>query len=120
MTRLLFKILAFLFALLSLWSILRDIHSESAEALLFGQMWFSYAPYSLQVAEAVVERYLDPCSLIQALGCAPFLWHPGIATILQSPASLLFGLLAIVFFVLSGFAGSASRSKQSHLRKKGR
>ena len=120
MTRLILKILALLFALITLWFIIQDMRYESAETLLFGQIWFSYAPSSLQVAEAVVERYLDPCSLIQALGCAPFLWHPGFATILQSPASLPFGILAVVFFVLSGFAGGASRLKQSNLHKEGR
>ena len=112
--------LALLFALLTLWFIIQDMRSESAEALLFGQIWFSYAPSSLQVAEAVVERYLDPCTLIQALGCAPFLWHPGIATILQTPASLPFGILAVVFFVLSGFAGGVSRPKKSHSHKDSR
>lgn len=111
---------ALLFTLLTLWFIIQNMRDGNADALLFGQVWFYYAPSSLQVAEAVVERYLDPCSLIQALSCTPFLWHPGIATILQWPASLAFGTLAVFFFVLSSFVGGSYRPKQTHLHKEDR
>jgi hypothetical protein len=35
--------------------------------------------------------------LIVALGCAPFLWHPMIVTLLSWPAALVFLLLTVSF-----------------------
>ena len=35
-----------------------------------GQIWYKYAPNSLQIAEAIVSRYIDPCSSLEILNCS--------------------------------------------------
>tara|TARA_B100000575_G_C22657018_1_gene402475 strand:- start:138 stop:506 length:369 start_codon:yes stop_codon:yes gene_type:complete len=62
-----------------------------------GQIWYKYSPNSLQVAEAVVSRYIDPCSSLDILNCSGFVWHPIISTFLILPAGLTFGTLTICF-----------------------
>ena len=66
-----------------------------------GQIWYKYAPNSLQIAEAIVSRYVDPCSSLEILNCSGFVWHPIISTFLIFPAGLTFGILAI-FFIYFG------------------
>ena len=66
-----------------------------------GQIWYKYAPNSLQIAEAFVSRYIDPCSSLDLLNCSGFLWHPIISTFLIFPAGLTFGILTI-FFIYFG------------------
>ena len=66
-----------------------------------GQMWYKYAPNSLQIAEAIVSRYIDPCSSLEILNCSGFVWHPIISTFLIFPAGLTFGILTF-FFIYFG------------------
>ena len=66
-----------------------------------GQIWYKYAPNSLQIAEAIVSRYIDPCSSLEILNCSGFVWHPIISTFLIFPAGLTFGILTI-FFIYFG------------------
>ncbi len=66
-----------------------------------GQIWYKYAPNSLQIAEAIVSRYIDPCSSLDLLNCSGFIWHPIISTFLIFPAGLTFGILTI-FFIYFG------------------
>ena len=66
-----------------------------------GQIWYKYAPNSLQIAEAIVSRYIDPCSSLDILNCSGFVWHPIISTFLIFPTGLTFGILAI-FFIYFG------------------
>ena len=66
-----------------------------------GQIWYKYAPYSLQTAETIVSRYIDPCSSLEILNCSGFVWHPIISTFLIFPAGLTFGILTI-FFIYFG------------------
>ena len=66
-----------------------------------GQIWYKYAPNSLQIAEAIVSRYVDPCSSLEILNCSGFVWHPIISTFLILPAGLTFGILTI-FFIYFG------------------
>ena len=55
-----------------------------------GQIWFEIDPPSLNLAQAVVERYL-----------APWLWDDVIIHILQVPAVAIFAVLGIGFMILS-------------------
>ena len=48
-----------------------------------GQIWYKYAPNSLQITEAIVSRYIDPCSSLEILNCSGFVWHPIISTFLM-------------------------------------
>ena len=66
-----------------------------------GQIWYKYAPNSLQIAEAIVSRYIDPCSSLDILNCSGFVWHPIISTFLIFPTGLTFGILTI-FFIYFG------------------
>ena len=65
-----------------------------------GQMWYKYAPDSLQMSEAIVSRYIDPCSSLELLNCSGFVWHPIISTFLSFPAGLTFGILTIFFIYI--------------------
>ena len=91
------RILGYLVGLVALYAIWLDLTMSSQPSIVLGQFWFERHAASLQVTEAVISRYVDPCGLIVALGCAPFLWHPLIATLLGWPAAFVF-LLLMVFF----------------------
>ena len=83
MGRMLFKLLAGAFLLLGIWVMWGDITDDNAASVMLGQYLYERTPSTLQIAEAVIDRYIDPCSLIVALGCSPFLWHPLISGLLQ-------------------------------------
>ena len=67
------------------------------EITQLGQFWFHFAPNSLQIAESIVSRYVDPCSALEILDCSGFIWHPLISSILLVPAALVLALLSFVF-----------------------
>ena len=67
------------------------------EITQLGQFWFYFAPNSLQVAEAIVSRYIDPCSALEVLNCSGFIWHPFISSILLLPAAPFLALLSFLF-----------------------
>ena len=79
------------------------------EITQLGQFWFYFAPNSLQVAEAIVSRYIDPCSALEVLNCSGFIWHPFISSILLLPAAPFFGLLS---FLLMGYGIKKSGRKK--------
>ena len=59
------------------------------ELLPLGQVWFDIHRGSLNLIQAVIERYVwEP------------LWDPGIATVLQYPASISLGLVGLVLLLL--------------------
>jgi len=80
------------------------------EITQLGQFWFYFAPNSLQVAEAIVSRYIDPCSALEVLNCSGFVWHPIISSILLLPAA---PFLAVLSFLLIAFGIKKSVKKQS-------
>ena len=61
-----------------------------------GQIWFYFAPHSLQVAEAIISRYVDPCSSLNIFNCSGFIWHPFISSILALPASPFFAVFSFL------------------------
>jgi len=65
-----------------------------------GEIWFYFAPNSLQVAETIVSRYIDPCSSLNILNCSGFIWHPFISSILVLPAAPFFALLSFLLIKL--------------------
>jgi uncharacterized membrane protein YdjX (TVP38/TMEM64 family) len=65
-----------------------------------GEIWFYFAPNSLQVAETIVSRYIDPCSSLDIFNCSGFIWHPFISSILVLPAAPLFALLSFLLIKL--------------------
>ena len=91
-----FRIVGYCFGLLSVYATWRDMTSTNQSSEAFGQFWFEHSPTSLQVAEAIFSRYVDPCGLFVGIGCEPFLWHPLIATTLGWPATLMFIVLMLI------------------------
>ena len=67
------------------------------EITQLGQFWFHFAPNSLQIAETIVSRYVDPCSALDILDCSGFIWHPFISSILIMPAAPILALLSFIF-----------------------
>jgi hypothetical protein len=79
------------------------------EITQLGQFWFYFGPNSLQVAEAIVSRYIDPCSALEVLNCSGFIWHPFISSILLLPAA---PFLAVLSFLFVGFGIKKSARKK--------
>tara|TARA_B100000575_G_scaffold240859_1_gene203728 strand:+ start:48 stop:389 length:342 start_codon:yes stop_codon:yes gene_type:complete len=93
-----------IFFTISVFGIYLDIwlHIDGSNGYTqIGQIWYKYAPNSLQIAEAFVSRYIDPCSSLEILNCSGFVWHPIISTFLIFPAGLTFAILTI-FFIYFG------------------
>ena len=103
--RYIFSFLGIIFGVLGLVASIKDITTPDQPWYVIGQLWFEWAPSSLQVSEAIISRYIDPCGLITALDCSPFLWHPFIATILGWPAALVMIGFSIIFWWVGGLFG---------------
>ena len=100
---------SFILALISnYFDIILQIDNKN-EITQLGQFWFYFAPNSLQVAEAIVSRYIDPCSALEVLNCSGFIWHPFISSILLLPAA---PFLALLSFLLIGFGIKKSARKR--------
>ena len=96
----LFGICSFILTLISnYFDIVLQIEGKN-EITQLGQFWFHFAPNSLQIAESIVSRYVDPCSALEILDCSGFIWHPIISSILLMPAAPILALLSFIFIVL--------------------
>ena len=91
-----FRIFGYLIGLTALYAMWLDLSVTDEPSKVLGQFWFEHHASSLQITEAVVSRYVDPCGLIVPLGCEPFLWHPVMVTFLGWPT-------ALVLLLLTGF-----------------
>ncbi|WP_051608861.1 hypothetical protein [Fodinicurvata fenggangensis] len=98
--RILFMILGWFFLIVAagcLW--LEMIAWRAAGDVTFrqgGAIWYSLDPGSLNLVQAVTERYLWSA-----------LWDPAMLTLLQLPALPLLAFLGIVFLLLSWIMGRA-------------
>ena len=91
-----------------------NLHISGSQGVTqIGQMWYYLAPESLQTAEVIVSRYIDPCSSLEILNCSGFLWHPIISSILTLPAGLSFSILAVLLI----FLGFKKRKRLSKINK---
>ena len=99
MIRRFLQILAIGCAGLTGFVIWQDLNSSFSASMVIGKIWYGAHPGSLQVSEAIISRYIDPCGLIVALDCTPFLWHPLIATLLSWPAGLVGFVLTSILWV---------------------
>ena len=107
----LFGICSFILTLISnYFDIILQIEGKN-EITQLGQFWFHFAPNSLQIAESIVSRYVDPCSALEILDCSGFIWHPFISSILLMPAAVIFALLSFVFIALGIKKSSRKRVK---------
>ena len=92
-----FRSFGYLIGLTALYAIWLDLSVTSQPSKVLGQFWFEHHASSLQITEAVVSRYVDPCGLIVPLRCEPFLWHPVLVTVLGWPTALVLLLLTAFF-----------------------
>ena len=92
------------------FDILLQIEGKN-EVTQLGQFWFHFAPNSLQIAESIVSRYIDPCSALDILDCSGFIWHPFISSILLMPAAPLLALLSFIFITFGLKKSSRKRVK---------
>ena len=96
----LFGICSFILTLISnYFDIVLQIENKN-EVTQLGQLWFHFAPNSLQIAESIVSRYIDPCSALDILDCSGFIWHPFISSILLMPAAAILAILSFLFIAL--------------------
>ena len=102
MLRILSLIIFFLFFVTTIFSTSYDLHllinGKKPSFSSIGEFWFSLSPTSLQISEAVVSRYIDPCSLFTALDCDPVLWHPIISSFLLMPSTPSLIIISIFLF----------------------
>ena len=82
------------------------------EILKLGEFWFHFAPNSLQIAESIVSRYIDPCSALDILDCSGFIWHPLISTLLLMPAAPILAMLSFILFAF-GLKKSVRKEKKT-------
>jgi uncharacterized membrane protein YdjX (TVP38/TMEM64 family) len=111
-------LLGIFFFLLTLASNYFDIalqFNKKLEITQLGQLWFYFSPSSLQLTEAVISRYIDPCSALDVLNCSGFIWHPFMTFILSLPAALV---LAILSFLFIAFGIKKSRKTKKFNKNK--
>ena len=102
MLRMLSLIILILFFVITIFSASYDVHllidGKEPSFSSIGEFWFALSPTSLQISEALVSRYVDPCSLFISLECDPLLWHPIISSFLLMPSTPTLIIISIVLF----------------------
>jgi len=81
------RVLTVLFLAAAIAAAISDVVSGNGMASL-GELWFAIHPGSLNLSQAVIQRYLSP-----------ELWDPTIIWVLGQPATVAFGLMALLFFL---------------------
>jgi hypothetical protein len=69
--------------------ILRYVETDGYAAIAVGKLWFSLHVDSLNLAQAVVQRYIHPA-----------LWDPAIVWVLRLPAWLAFAVPGLALWIL--------------------
>ena len=96
--RLLVRLLSFLFLFAGFAVFFVDLNAmNDGSAFSFmplGRLWYSLDPGSLNLSQAIVERYIWPP-----------LWDPALLTVLQWPAVAVLAVPGMVLLVL-GFHGT--------------
>ena len=119
MIRLILRLLAAAFLLLGSWVMFDDITNDDSASIILGEYMRENAPSFLLQAEVVVDRYIDPCSLIIALGCSPFIWHPVISSLLLWPAAIVFLVIVLLrYFYMKDvktLLGAHDQMREGHL-----
>ena len=94
---------------------------KKAEITQLGQLWFYFSPNTLQLTEAIISRYIDPCSALDILNCSGFIWHPFMSFILSLPAAPFLAILSFVFIGFgikkSGKTRGFNKNKTNELNK---
>ena len=87
------RVLGWIFCIAALAFLLHDVVmlalTGSFTPLITGQMWHDLSPNTLNLAQAVTQRYLFP-----------WLWDPVIRTWLLWPAWISFGLIGLILVII--------------------
>ena len=99
------RILGWIFLILALIIFANDFLSYVTEGswkpTILGRLWSEWSPQTLQLIQPAIERHLwEP------------LWSDFLFPILLQPASLVFGILGLIFW----FIGRSSRPHRVHRR----
>ncbi len=114
--RIITTVLTWFFGIMVLVAVFSDLTDGRAGMIDVGGLWFTLSPSSLQISEAIISRYIDPCGLFVSLDCAPFVWHPVISFFLLLPAAPFFiamTALVIVLRKMRSHRGGKAKSRQS-------
>ncbi len=65
--------------------LVRSLEAAAWDPLALGQLWFDVHPPSLNLMQALVQRYLHPAA-----------WDPVMVEVLQAPAWIVTGAIGIV------------------------
>ncbi|WP_350335276.1 hypothetical protein [Coralliovum pocilloporae] len=76
-------------AVLGLFDATRSLAAASLELTPLGETWYRTSPYSLNLCQAIIQRYL-----------LPEIWDPGIQTILQWPSTAVIGISGFMLLFL--------------------
>jgi len=74
-----------------IYEILMALHGGSYRVIAAGELWFRLHPYSLNLSQAVIQRYVHPA-----------VWDPVIVSMLQWPFWSIFGAPGAVLAILFG------------------
>jgi len=112
-----FRFLALLAGSAATFAIWQDLTNSYSASVSLGRLWYQHSPTSLQTSESIISRYIDPCGLITAFDCSPFLWHPIIVNILTWPAALVMVGLCMVFWTIGGMVGNHAFSRKKSAQR---
>jgi hypothetical protein len=95
---LIMRALGFVLLLLAIaalaWELAAWLRHGYWQILSAGELWFQLDNASLNLVQAVVQRYL-----------LPEIWDPGIQTILLWPTWIVLGIPALILLIITGFRG---------------
>ena len=87
------RIFAWIFLALALMAlgaeVVRSLEAGSWEIMALGPLWFSIDPASLNVTQAVIQRYL-----------LPEIWDPGIIAVLTWPTWVVFAIPGAILLLI--------------------
>jgi hypothetical protein len=93
MIRFVFRLFALFFlAVAIILAVVDATHSVAQGAYVMtalGQSWYSVSPSTINLAQALVQRYT-----------LPFLWDPVMVWILTLPGFVVFAALALIFYAI--------------------
>ena len=92
--RFLFKFLSLLFLSVAIIAgvvdALQSVALDKIVLTSFGETWFEFHPGSLNLSQALIQRYVHP-----------MIWDPGVQWVLLQPTIAVFLVLAFLFYILS-------------------
>jgi hypothetical protein len=83
------------------WELLAPNAAVGYDLRPAGELWYRLAPGSLNLLQAVVERYIWPP-----------LWDPAFVSILQLPALVVFAVPGVVLLLLCFWRGGHRRKRR--------